>query len=126
MFLRNGWYSAIWGKDLTDRPVGKIFLNEKVVLFRNASGAVAALEDCCCHRAAPLSKGEICGDYLACGYHGLKFDVHGNCVEVPGQTTIPRQAKVKNYSVCEKWDVVWIWMGAPDRADTSTIPNLHW
>jgi phenylpropionate dioxygenase-like ring-hydroxylating dioxygenase large terminal subunit len=58
MFLRNGWYTALWSHELTDKPVGKTFLNEKVVLFRNASGKVGALEDCCCHRAAPLSMGE--------------------------------------------------------------------
>lgn len=37
MFLQNGWYAAIWADDLKDRPVGRIFLNDKVVLFRNAS-----------------------------------------------------------------------------------------
>ena len=36
MFLRNGWYTALWSHELTDKPVGKTFLNEKVVLFRNA------------------------------------------------------------------------------------------
>ncbi len=59
MFLRNGWYTALWSHELADKPVGKTFLNEKVVLFRNASGQVGALEDCCCHRAAPLSMGEL-------------------------------------------------------------------
>ena len=61
MFLRNGWYTALWSHELTDKPVGKTFLNEKIVLFRNASGEVGALEDCCCHRAAPLSMGELAG-----------------------------------------------------------------
>ena len=41
MFLRNGWYTALWSHELTDKPVGKTFLNEKVVLFRNASGRSA-------------------------------------------------------------------------------------
>ena len=59
MFLRNGWYTALWSHELTDKPVGKTFLNDKVVLFRNAGGAVGALEDSCCHRAAPLSMGEV-------------------------------------------------------------------
>jgi phenylpropionate dioxygenase-like ring-hydroxylating dioxygenase large terminal subunit len=126
MFLRNGWYAAIWGKDLNDHPVARTFLNEKVVLFRNASGMVGALEDCCCHRAAPLSKGELSGDHLMCGYHGLKFDVDGQCVEVPGQSLIPRGAKVRSYPLREKWGVVWIWMGAPASADESRIPNLQW
>ena len=39
MFLRNGWYAALWSHELTDKPVGKTFLNEKIVLFRNAGGA---------------------------------------------------------------------------------------
>jgi phenylpropionate dioxygenase-like ring-hydroxylating dioxygenase large terminal subunit len=126
MFLRNGWYAAIWSNDLNDRPVGRTFLNEKVVLFRNASGQVAALEDCCCHRAAPLSKGELAGDYLACGYHGLKYDISGQCIEVPGQSIVPRGAKVRSYPVRETWGVVWIWMGEPAKADESRIPNLYW
>jgi phenylpropionate dioxygenase-like ring-hydroxylating dioxygenase large terminal subunit len=126
MFLRNAWYGAIWSSDLKDRPLGRTFLNEKVVLFRNASNQVAALEDCCCHRAAPLSKGEISGDYLQCGYHGLKFDIHGACVEIPGQTTIPRDARVRSYPVREKWGVVWIWMGDAAKADAAKIPELTW
>jgi phenylpropionate dioxygenase-like ring-hydroxylating dioxygenase large terminal subunit len=126
MFLRNGWYAAIWSKDLTAHPVARTFLDEKVVLFRNGSGQVAALEDCCCHRAAPLSKGELAGDYLMCGYHGLKFDVDGQCIEVPGQSLVPRGAKVRSYPVREKWSVAWIWMGDPAKADESKIPNLPW
>ena len=93
------------------------------MLFRNASGQVGALEDCCCHRAAPLSRGELSGDYLACGYHGLKFDINGQCVEVPGQSMIPRGAKVRSYPVREKWGAVWIWMGEPAKADKSKIPE---
>src|SRR5262249_29040956 len=126
MFLRNGWYAAIWSNDLQARPLGRTLLNEKVVLFRNGRGQAAALEDCCCHRAAPLSKGEVSGDYIVCGYHGLKYDINGQCVEVPGQTMIPRGAKVRSYPVCEKWGAVWIWMGEPAKADESKIPNLYW
>ncbi len=126
MFLRNGWYTALWSHELTDKPVGKTFLNEKVVLFRNASGQVGALEDCCCHRAAPLSMGELSGEYLACGYHGLKFDVSGRCVEVPGQTEVPPGARVRGYPTHEKNNVVWIWMGDADKADVAKIPDLPW
>jgi phenylpropionate dioxygenase-like ring-hydroxylating dioxygenase large terminal subunit len=126
MFLRNGWYAATWSHELKERPIGRTILNEKVVLFRNVSGQLAALEDCCCHRAAPLSKGEVAGEYLMCGYHGLKYDVGGQCVEVPGQTHVPRGAKVKSYPVYEMWNVVWIWMGDPAKADPSNIPEMPW
>jgi phenylpropionate dioxygenase-like ring-hydroxylating dioxygenase large terminal subunit len=126
MFLRNGWYSAIWSRELKEKPVGKTFLNEKVVLFRNDRGEVGALEDRCCHRAAPLSLGEISGATLACGYHGLQFDVNGKCVHVPGQADVPSGAKVRSYPVYEKNNVVWIWMGEAAKADTTKIPDMPW
>ena len=126
MFLRNGWYTALWSNELKDKPIAKTLLNEKIVLFRNARGDVGALEDCCCHRAAPLSLGEIAGDYLACGYHGLKFDVNGKCVELPDGNQVPSGAKVRSYPVAEKWNVVWIWMGDPAKADPGKIPDLPW
>jgi phenylpropionate dioxygenase-like ring-hydroxylating dioxygenase large terminal subunit len=126
MFLRNGWYAAIWSKDLLDRPIARTFLGENVVLFRAAGGAPAALEDRCCHRAAPLSRGEVEGGLLRCGYHGLRFDGAGRCVEVPVQTLIPPGAQVRAYPVCEKWNVVWIWMGDAARADAAQIPDLPW
>ena len=43
MFLANGWYTALWSHELTDKPVAKILLNDRVVLFRNANGEVGAL-----------------------------------------------------------------------------------
>src|SRR5262249_26681472 len=96
------------------------------VLLRTASGTVEELEYCCCHRAAPLSKGEVAGEYLACGYHGLQFDTNGQCVAVPGQPTVPPGAKVKHYPVAEKWNAVWIWMGEPEKADAEKVPDLRW
>ena len=85
-FLKNAWYAAIWAYELpAATPIAKTFLNEPVVLFRTRDGTPVALEDKCCHRAAPLSVGECEDDGIRCGYHGLKFDATGACIEVPGQ-----------------------------------------
>src|SRR4029078_145669 len=126
MLLGNGGYAAIGSRDLNEQPVGQTFLNDTVVLFRNASGQVGALEDCCCHRAAPLSMGEVAGEHLSCGYHGLKFDLMGNCVEVPGQSEVPAGARVRSYPVHEKNQLVWIWMGDAAKADIAKIPDMPW
>jgi phenylpropionate dioxygenase-like ring-hydroxylating dioxygenase large terminal subunit len=126
MFLRNGWYTALWSHELTDTPVGKTFLDEKVVLFRNARGEVGALEDCCCHRAAPLSMGNVAGEHLVCGYHGLEFTTQGKCAKVPGQTEVPADARVRSYPLHEKNNIVWIWMGDAEKADPAKIPDLPW
>ena len=126
MFPRNGWYAAIWSKDLKAEPVARTFLGEQVVLFRGNSGTPGALEDRCCHRAAPLSLGAVEGDNLRCGYHGLTFDTKGQCVTIPGQDTVPAGASVRAYPVAERYNVVWIWMGDPARADESKIVELPW
>jgi phenylpropionate dioxygenase-like ring-hydroxylating dioxygenase large terminal subunit len=126
MFLRNAWYTGIWSKDLSDQPVARTIIGDDVVLYRGAGGKAAALEDRCCHRAAPLSCGKVVGDTLQCGYHGLKFDASGRCVEVPMQPNVPPGARVRAYPVVEKWNVAWIWMGDPALADEAKITPLPW
>ena len=75
--------------DGTAKFVGKIFartiLEEPIVLYRISDGSVVALEDRCCHRSLPLSRGNLNGDNLRCGYHGLLYNPKGNCISVPGQ-----------------------------------------
>jgi phenylpropionate dioxygenase-like ring-hydroxylating dioxygenase large terminal subunit len=126
LFLRNAWYAAIWSKDLRDRPMARAIVGEKLVLFRGSDGAPAALADRCAHRAAPLSRGEVVGDTLRCGYHGLRYDRAGHCVEAPVQTHIPPGAEVKSYPVAERRNVLWVWMGDRAGADESKIPELPW
>jgi len=126
MFLRNAWYTAIWSKDLHDEPVARTIIGDDVVLYRGASGKAVALEDRCCHRAAPLSRGKVTGDALQCGYHGMTFDGAGRCIEVPMQPMVPPGAQVRAYPVAEKWSTVWIWMGDPAKADEAKIPSLPW
>ena len=126
MFLRNSWYVAAWDREVTRALLARTFLNEPVVLYRKEDGTPVALEDRCCHRHLPLSKGRLESDKLRCGYHGLLFDSSGNCVEIPGQARIPPQARVRAYPLKEKYGWIWIWMGDPAKADASLIPNWWW
>ncbi len=70
--------------------------------------------------------GKIEGDALRCGYHGLKFDPGGRCVEIPGRASIPPQARVRSYPVLQKYHWVWIWMGEADKSDPALIPDWWW
>ncbi|MCD6041584.1 MAG: vanillate O-demethylase oxygenase [Burkholderiales bacterium] len=126
MFLRNTWYVAAWDREISRVPLARTFLGEPVVLFRTQSGGAVALEDRCCHRHLPLSMGKLEGDRLRCGYHGLLFDSSGKCVEIPGQESIPPQARVRSYPLREKYNWVWIWMGDPAKADPALIPDWWW
>jgi vanillate O-demethylase monooxygenase subunit len=126
MFMKNCWYVAAWDHELADGLLARTILDRPVVLFRGADGAPRALEDRCCHRGLPLSLGRLREDTLQCGYHGLEFGYDGTCVNVPGQSTIPPEARVRAYPVVEKWRWVWIWMGDPALADEALIPDYHW
>jgi vanillate O-demethylase monooxygenase subunit len=122
-YVRNAWYVASWANEIAvDTPVGMRILGDPIVLWRAADGALAALEDRCVHRMAPLSLGRCEGNRLRCMYHGLLFEPDGHVVEIPGQDTIPAQARVRCYPVVERHSWIWVWMGDAARADTSLIP----
>jgi len=126
MFLKNCWYAAATSGEIERDLLGRILLNEPVVLFRNEVGAVVALEDRCSHRGYPLHRGRLIGDAVECGYHGITFDCAGRCVKVPGQAQIPSGADVRSYPIVEQWGIVLIWMGDPALADPASIADCHW
>src|SRR5215471_4453184 len=109
MFVRNCWYVAAWDYELKPGElIGRTIINEPVALYRASDGGLVAVEDRCCHRFAPLSKGRIEGDDLRCMYHGLKFDRTGRCIEIPGQETIPAKARVRRYAAVDRHSWVWV------------------
>jgi phenylpropionate dioxygenase-like ring-hydroxylating dioxygenase large terminal subunit len=126
MYLRNAWYVAGWSSELKAKPIGRTLLGEPVVLYRGENGRVAALEDRCCHRGMPLSLGTVLGSNIRCEYHGLLFDGAGKCMDIPGQQMIPGTARVRSFPIEEKDDLVWIWMGEPEKADPEEIVAFPW
>jgi phenylpropionate dioxygenase-like ring-hydroxylating dioxygenase large terminal subunit len=126
MFVRNAWYVAAWDHEVGQALLARTLLGTPVVLFRTADGTPVALEDRCCHRHAPLSAGRLKGDTVECGYHGLRFDRTGACVEVPSQTLVPPGGRIASYPLIERNRWLWIWMGDSQRADAALIPDLFW
>jgi phenylpropionate dioxygenase-like ring-hydroxylating dioxygenase large terminal subunit len=125
MFLKNHWYVAAWSEDVGRIPLGRILLNEYVVLFRKADGTPVALENRCPHRNLPLSAGRLIGDEIECGYHGIVFGCDGVCTHVPGTAAAPHWAKVRRYPVTERNRWVFIWLGDPALADLARVPDYH-
>jgi phenylpropionate dioxygenase-like ring-hydroxylating dioxygenase large terminal subunit len=122
MWIKNAWYIAGWASEISrDRLLARAFLDEPVIMYRTEDGAVAALEDRCSHRHAPLSKGRLEDGAVRCMYHGLKFDPSGRCIEIPGETTVPEKYQVRSFPVVEKQKLLWIWMGDADLADPGDI-----
>jgi phenylpropionate dioxygenase-like ring-hydroxylating dioxygenase large terminal subunit len=127
IFLKNTWYVAAWSHEIAaDGMLARTIIGAPLLLWRDSAGRIVALDDRCCHRAAPLSKGRREGDNIRCMYHGLLFDKTGKCVEIPSQDFIPPAAKVRAYPVAERFKWVWIWMGDADKADPTLIPDTHY
>lgn len=123
MFVRNCWYVAAWSSEVTDTGMMALSIaNEPVLLYRTSGGEVVVLEDRCCHRQAPLSRGRREGDDIRCMYHGLKFDASGRCIEIPGQESIPERARVRRFPAMDLHSWVWVWMGDPALADPALVP----
>lgn len=124
MFIRNCWYVAGWDEELANGGFVAITItDDPILIYRTESGKLVAMEDRCCHRFAPLSKGRMeDGCNIRCLYHGLKFAPSGECIEIPGQDKIPATARVRTYPVIALHSWIWVWMGDADRADKALIP----
>ena len=95
-FPLNAWYAVAWSHEVGRRePLARTVCNQRVAMWRKADGTVAALEDACWHRLAPLSLGSLEGDDIVCRYHGLAFNGDGACTHMPSQDTLNPSARVR-------------------------------
>ena len=128
-FLKRQWYAAAWADELVaGKPLSRTYLGEPVLIWRSGDGSLHGLADQCPHRFAPLSRGQVDGTGVRCGYHGLKFDGAGYCIDNP-HGPILSSLRVRSYPVVERHQLLWIWMGprdesAPGAGDLSTIPDM--
>jgi vanillate O-demethylase monooxygenase subunit len=124
-FLTDFWYVAGWRSEFESvGPHARTIIDQPIVLYRDRKNKLVALADRCAHRWAPLSLGRVEGDTLRCMYHGIRFGPDGACVAIPEQDVIPPKMCVRAYPVIERNKLVWVWMGSPDLADASLVPDL--
>jgi vanillate monooxygenase len=125
VFQMNAWYVAALPNELDEKPLGRMVCGVSMVFYRTADGSVAALEDWCPHRGAPLSLGRVVEGKLICGYHGLEMGCDGKTVSMPGQR-VRAFPPIASYPVKEHQGFVWVWPGDPQQADAAKIPHLAW
>jgi phthalate 4,5-dioxygenase len=139
--FREYWLPALPSSEFPgpDSPPKRMrLLGENLVMFRDSAGRVGALAEACPHRGASLyfGRNEDCG--LRCAYHGWKFDVDGNCMDLPTEQQGSRfrdyfQNKVKAtaYPCRDVNHMVWIYMGSRHEPppfpefETATLPPDH-
>jgi len=119
--MRRHWIAACLSEEVAEpdgAPVRVRLLGENLVVFRDSKGRLGALDEYCAHRRASLvfARNEECG--LRCLYHGWKFDVDGNVVDLasePPGSNVPQRVKQKAYPVREAGGFVWTYIGPPEE-----------
>jgi phthalate 4,5-dioxygenase oxygenase subunit len=129
-YLRRYWTAALLSSELPEpdgAPVKVRLLGEDLIAFRDTQGRVGLVDAHCSHRGAPLYFGRNAEGGLRCSFHGWKYDVDGNCVDMPNELPEHRfNEKVKHtaYPCVERNGVVWTYMGPSDAMPP--MPELEW
>ncbi|HLG73911.1 MAG TPA: Rieske 2Fe-2S domain-containing protein [Chloroflexota bacterium] len=118
--MRRYWTPALFSEQLPEpdcAPLRVRLLGEDLVGFRDSSGRVGLLGQHCPHRGASLffGRNEECG--LRCVYHGWKFDVSGQCIEMPNEppeSNFKHKIQAAAYPCVERGGIIWTYMGPPD------------
>ena len=128
--FRRYWLPALHSSEIPKpdcAPVRIKLLGEPLVVFRDSKGRVGLLDEFCAHRGVSLWFGRNEGCGLRCPYHGWKYDVSGQCVELPSEGPdgpMRKRMKLKSYPCLELGGVVWTYMGPP--ALQPEPPGLEW
>ncbi len=111
----NGWFGIGACEDLAVGDVQAVrYLGRDLALFRGGDGTARVFDAHCPHFGAHLGVGgRVCGDGIACPFHGWRFDGDGALVEVPGLDRPPR-AGAKAWQVCECNGRIFVWHHADD------------
>ncbi|MGA7937508.1 MAG: aromatic ring-hydroxylating dioxygenase subunit alpha [Kovacikia sp.] len=123
--LWNDWHVLARSHDLQPGSIiGARLLDTDLVLWRGKDTEILVWEDRCPHRSVRLSGGKVVGDTLVCSYHGMVYDPRGQCIKVPSQPNYvpPKQACVHAYKVQERYDLVFVCLGEPDK-DIPAFPE---
>lgn len=114
--MRQYWIPAALSSEIEadGPPLRLMLLGEKLIAFRDSSGRVGVMDHRCPHRCASLFFGRNEDDGITCVYHGWRFDVEGNCIDmpnVPAHQDFRHKVKARAYRAVERNGLIWTYMG---------------
>jgi phthalate 4,5-dioxygenase len=122
------WIPALLAEELAENecpPVRVKLLSERLLAFRDTYGRYGLIDEFCAHRGVSLWFGRNEEGGLRCSYHGWKYDVTGQCSEVPSEpeeSGFCKKIKLKSYPLEKIGDILWTYMGPPERQP----PHPQW
>src|SRR2546429_9577475 len=95
----------------------QVFL-QNVFEFNERRMRLGRIDEFCAHRGVSLWFGRNEEDGLRCPYHGWKYDVTGQCIEIPSEPDNPRlcqRIRLKSYPLVERGGGLWTYMGPKEH-----------
>src|SRR5437899_604644 len=129
-FMREYWVPAMLSSEIPTAdsdPLRVMLMGEQLIGFRDTNGKVGLVANNCPHRGASLFFGRNEEAGLRCVYHGWKFDINGNCIDMPNEpaeSDFRTKVKALAYPASEYAGIIWIYMGPPDRKPP--LPRYQW
>jgi phenylpropionate dioxygenase-like ring-hydroxylating dioxygenase large terminal subunit len=125
--MRRYWVPVMLSSEIgePDCPQVRVkILGERLLAFRDTQGRPGLIDEFCAHRGASLFLGRNEEGGIRCSYHGWKYDVTGQCTELPSVPNLACKMKLKAYPCIERGDILWAYMGPPDKQPP--LPELEW
>ena len=119
--FRQYWIPALLAEELPADdcpPVRVKLLSERLIAFRDSDGKMGLIDEFCAHRGASLWFGRNEEGGIRCPYHGWKFDVSGQCLEIPSEPVesgLCEKVKLTGYPLVKIGDVLWTYMGPKEQ-----------
>ncbi|MGH6975265.1 MAG: Rieske 2Fe-2S domain-containing protein [Stellaceae bacterium] len=118
--FRSYWLPALLEEELRENdcpPVRVQLLGERLLALRDSGGRLALIEEFCAHRRTSLWFGRNEEGGIRCAYHGWKYDVTGQCIEVPSEpeSGFCKRIKLTSYPLIARGDILWTYMGPPGK-----------
>jgi len=127
--FRKYWVPILISSELPNAdsdPVRVKVLGEKLLAFRDSEGKVGLIDEFCAHRGVSLWFGRNEQSGIRCPYHGWKYDINGQCVDVPSEESSAycEKIKLKSYPCIEQGGAIWAYMGK--KEEMPPHPNFEW
>jgi phenylpropionate dioxygenase-like ring-hydroxylating dioxygenase large terminal subunit len=128
LFRRHWLPFMLAGELVPDAPPRRVrLLGECLVAFRDPRGRAGLLGEHCPHRGTSLYYGRNEAGGLRCAYHGWKFDVAGQCLELPTEPVesgFRGKVRADAYPVLERGGLLWAYLGPAEKR--AELPELEW
>ena len=125
--MRRYWVPVVMQREIAEPdcpPVRVKIMGERLLAFRDSLGRPGLIDEFCAHRRASLFFGRNEEGGIRCSYHGWKYDITGQCLDLPSEPQTAARVRIKAYPCVERGGIVWAYMGPPELKPAP--PEFEW